>query len=69
LELHTRRKKASQRANDDVEDTDRDDSQGQSEFSVNFALFVAGYNGVPFHICWTGSSVVYCFDFSNIIKE
>ena len=57
MELHTRRKKATLRANDDVEDTDRDDSQGQSKSSVNFALFVAGYNGVPVHICWTGSSV------------
>ena len=65
LELHTRRKKATLRANDDMEDTDRDDSQGQSKSSVNFALFVAGYNGVPVHICWTGSSVVCCFDFSN----
>ena len=36
--------------NDDVEDTDRDDSQGQSKSSVNFALFVAGYNGVPVHM-------------------
>ena len=56
---------ASLRANDVVEDTDRDDSQGQSKSSVNFALFVAGYNGVPVHICWSGSSVVCCFDFSN----
>ena len=42
LELHTRRKKATLRANDDVEDTDRDDSQGQSKSPVNFALFVLG---------------------------
>ena len=58
-------KKATLRANDDVEDTDRDDSQGQSKSSVNFALFVGGYNGVPVHICWTSSSLVCCFDFSN----
>ena len=37
-----RRKKATLRGNDDVEDTDRDDSQGQSKSSVNFALFVLG---------------------------
>ena len=39
-------KKQPLRANDDVEDRDRDDSQGQSKSSVNFALFVAGYAGL-----------------------
>ena len=65
LELHTRRKKHPY-----VLTTTRSIQidtilKDKSKSSVNFALFVAGFNGVPVHICWTGLSIVCWFNFSN----
>lgn len=65
LELHTRRKKhpyvLTTTWSIQIDTIVKD----KSKSSVHFALFVAGFNGVPVHICWNGLSVVCWFNFSN----